>query len=408
MVEIVCIAIAVISVVVCVLLLMRSRTDGNKAEIEQLKQYISGLDDRNRQTLLALQENHRREVDDMRRQWERRVEEVEHESQLRFRNISNEVTKLGLQDLKATNSEQMTQVLTPLRERIESLTALVQRVEVDSTASQRSLTERIEQLASMNDVISREAKNLTEALRGNSKVQGDWGEMILESLLQKAGLQENVNYRVQVTRDEAGNVLRGENGELQRPDVVIDMPGDRHIVVDSKVSLKDYVLYCETSDADKRNIYGKQHVNSVKKHVVELEKKCYQKTVKNAVEHVLMFIPNEGAYLTAITLDNDIWQYAWQRGVVIVSPAHLLSTVQLIGQLWREERQDRNAAEIARVAGLLHDSAMDFVKRLDKVGQSLSSTVKAYDEAKSMLNETQPRSLLKRAARLKELGAKTK
>lgn len=384
-----------------------SRQGGTDAANAQMREYIAGLNESNQRAIASMQENHRRELQELRQHWEERVKVIERESQIRLGEMSRQTTLQGIENLKNTNSEQMEQVLAPLRERLETLSALVQRAQVDSEASSRTLTSRIEQLSQMNDLLGREAKNLTEALRGNSKVQGDWGELRLETLLQEAGLQRDVNYRAQVTKDADGKVLRGEGGELQRPDFIIDLPDDRHVIVDSKVSLKDYVDYCAAEDVEQRKAAGMRHVASVRRHVDELKNKKYQKSVRNALEHVLMFIPNEGAFVAAVTLDSDLWQYAFRGGVVIVSAAHLLSTLQLIGQLWREDRQNRNAAEIARVAGLMHDSVKTFAARFDRVGTQLATTVKVYEETRNMLSETNQQSLLNRAARLKDLGAKT-
>lgn len=374
---------------------------------ESNRRLIDSIQRSHSDEIQLLQRQHEQQLAALQEQWNRRLEELDTRSRLQFRALSEDLLSASVSSLRADNSEQLNATLSPLRQQLESLSAMIHRASVDSAATSRSLSNRIEQLATLNDNIGREARALTEALRGDSKVQGDWGENILETILEKAGLVKGVNFRTQVTRDEAGNILRGEDGSAQRPDFVVDIPGGRHIIIDSKVSLTAYVAYCESSEGEARQNIGRRHVSSVKKHINELADKRYQKTLKGAVEQVLMFIPNEGAYRLATELDDTLWKYAHERGVVIVTPTLVLSAMMLVGQLWREDAQDRNAAEIARIAGLLYDSFVDFNRRLGKVGESIDATRRLYDETRNMLNEGQSKSLLRRAQKLRELGAKT-
>ena len=405
-------AVALTSIAAVAALAFKGRSGSR--DNEALREYIKGLNDSNqrnidnlRQTHSAemrlLTERHEKQVEALSRQWEERITQLDSATRLAFKSLSQDSAAF----LKGENADQMNTVLAPLRQRLVELTVLIQRVQTDAASSRESLRERIDLLAEQNRSIGEEAKSLATALRGNSKVQGDWGETILQTILEKAGLQEGVNFRAQPGSDASGNAFRDSNGRLQRPDFIIDLPNGRRIIVDSKVSLTDYVEYCDAKDENDRNKYGKRHVDSVKKHVKELGDKQYQKAMPGVMEHVLMFIPNEGAYLCACSLDPELWKYAADQRVVIVSPAHLLSAVHIIGQLWREERQDRNAAEIARIAGLLYDSFVSLAGKMNDIGNAIEKTRTAYWETGNMLDDKNSKSLTRRAQRLKELGAKT-
>lgn len=410
-------SITIILLGVVLIILLRSYNSRSDKRNE-LDNYKSSIEESNRRLISALQQSHTEEIEllnrrheqqisALREEWNRRLEELNDRSRLQFRSLSEDILSASVSSLRDDNTRQLEATLTPLRQQLQSLASLIHQVSVDSTSSTRTLSSKIEQLASLNDTLGREAHALTQALRGDSKIQGDWGENILETILEKAGLVKGVNFHSQVTRDEAGQTLRDEQGALQRPDFVVDLPGGRHIIIDSKVSLTAYVAWCETDDKNIRRDHERKHLASVKSHINELGAKQYQKTLRGAVEQILMFIPNEGAYRLACEVDSGIWQYAHERGVVMVTPALVLSAMMLVGQLWREDAQDRNAAEIARIAGLLYDSFVDFNKRLGKVGDALDSTQKLFNDTRNMLNEGQSKSLLRRAGKLRELGAKT-
>lgn len=405
-------AVALTSIAAVAALAFKGRSGSR--DNEALREYIKGLNDSNqrnidnlRQTHSAemrlLTERHEKQVEALSRQWEERITQLDSATRLAFKSLSQDSAAF----LKGENADQMNTVLAPLRQRLVELTVLIQRVQTDAASSRESLRERIDLLAEQNRSIGEEAKSLATALRGNSKVQGDWGETMLQTILEKAGLQEGVNFRVQPGSDAYGNAYRDENSKLQRPDFIIDIPGGHCIIVDSKVSLTDYVEYCDADSDIDRKKYGKRHVDSVRKHIKELGDKKYQKTVPGAMEHVLMFIPNEGAYLCACSLDPELWKYASDQHVVIVSPAHLLSTVHIIGQLWRENQQDRNAADIAKLAGLLYDSFVVLAGKMTDIGDAIEKTRTVYCEARNILDDKNSKSLTRRAQRLKELGAKT-
>lgn len=415
--------ITFILIAVCAILFIRwivtkHPVGDNDSQADILRGYMEAVRESNRQTLEAMrhdtdarirsiEDEGRRSTETLTRILDERLRQANERTCAAFDTIARNSLDDNTDRLKRDNATQMETVLSPLRQRIEELTRLIHDVEVNRNGAQQVLRERLDQLAEMNRTLGQEARGLALALRGNSKVQGDWGETILKTILDKAGLKEGLNYRSQPGSDAAGHSYRSDENTLLRPDFIIDLPDGHHVIIDSKVSLTDYVRYCEATDESGRSAAARRHLESVKRHINELATKKYQKAVEGSLEHVLMFIPNEGAYLAAMTIDDDLWRYAYDRNVAIVSPAHVLSTVQVIGQLWRQDRQDRNAAEIARVAGLLHDSLLDFATRFDKVGAALDSTRRTYDETRNMLSEENPKSLTRRAARLRELGAKT-
>lgn len=336
---------------------------------------------------------------------ETEMEEMRRQTRLEFEALSAKVLANQKNQLQAENAERLGNILTPLRIQIEEFSKAVNDSYVKENASRQSLSDQIERLAMLNQTISAEARNLSEALRGNSKVQGDWGETILETLLEQAGLKRDINYTLQLTQDEGGSALRDDEGNLRRPDVVVHLPADRKIIIDSKVSLKSYLEFTEAADNEQREAAALRVAYSMRRHVDELALKKYQKIVKNSAEHVLMFVPNEGAYFAAIGADPSLWQYAFERRVVIVSPTHLFSVMQLVEQIWRGEKQNRNAAEIARLGGLIYDKVATFSHDFESIQKGLQSTEAAWEKCLRHLTSGNT-SIIARTRRMRELGAK--
>lgn len=343
---------------------------------------------------------------EMQRRLDSQTEQLRRESALQFRNMAEETMRASMASMREENDRQLDALLTPLKERIETFSRTFADAHVRESASRRSLSDQIERLARLNASIGEEARNLATALRGDSKTQGDWGEMVLETLLENAGMKRDINFKVQATTQASGEALRDEEGRLQRPDVIVSLPGEHRLVIDSKVSLTDYTRMHEAADDQERALFARRHVASVKRHVDELYSKNYQKTVAGAAEHVLMFMPMEGAYLTAVQTDPDLWKYAYDRRVVIVSPTHIFSVMQIIAQMWRQEKQNRNAAEIARQAGALYDVFVRFTEEFGKVGRTITQAANAYDDCARRLSRS-PQSLVAKAERLRDLGVKT-
>ena len=337
---------------------------------------------------------------------EEKRKEQEQLLESRFRNLANDILRQNTADLKSQNEERLLEILAPLRSNIDDFRKAVTDTYNNEARERFSLSERIKELVDLNQSISRQARELSEALRGDSKVQGDWGEMVLESILERSGLQKGVEYITQVTTDSAGNALRNEDGSLLRPDVVVKYPDGRFVVIDSKVSLTAFVDYANADNDEVREGAAMRHVRSVKKHVDELARKRYQEYVGEAkLDFVMMFIPNEPAYIAAMRLDPGLWQEAYDRQVLIVSPTHLVSGLKLIAQLWSRDRHTKNAITIAEEAGKMYDKFADFTKDMERIEKALGSTRKAYDDAMTKLT-TGTGNLMNRALNLQKLGVK--
>lgn len=386
----------------CVVVVKMKKEQSDDALIEsQRKQIIESL---NRQIDL-LNQQHARQIEMLTAKYEKQNESLRREMMLQFNVLASDVLKRNSESLKEANSEQIDALLRPLKENIESFKKTISEGYVKETSSRKLLEVQIERLVKLNETIGEEARNLTSALKGNSKVQGDWGEMILETLLENAGLERGINFETQLTRDSGGNVLKNDEGKLLRPDVLIKLPDNHSIIVDSKVSLTAFVDYCNAEDENVRIVAGKKHLQSVYAHIDELYAKMYQNNLKGAADYVMMFIPNESAYIAAVQLDINLWKYAYERGVIIVSPTHLFSVMSIVSQLWRQDKQNKNAMLIAERGGKLYDKLVLFMESFEKVGKSIDDAMTSYNKSFNQLR-TGKGNVLRQAEDMKALGAK--
>lgn len=342
----------------------------------------------------------------MQREMDRRGEELNRNAASLFGRLADEALEENSRRLCDTNATQMESVLSPLRQRLEEFGRSVNEAYVRENATRKSLADQIDRLMQLNMSLGEETRSLASALKGDTRVQGEWGEMVLETLLESAGLKRDVNFFVQVTRDEHGNPLRDdETGRGLRPDVSVMLPDSHRMIIDSKVSLTAYMEYCGASSDDQRRLAAERHCRSVRRHIDELAAKRYQDRFGDAAGHVLMFIPNEGAYFAAVRHDAGLWRYAYDRRVVVVSPTHLFSVMQIVSQLWRQENQNRNAAEIARLGGLLYDKIAAMAAELENVGTRLNDAMNAHARCRDHLVKGGT-SIARRAERMRDLGAK--
>ena len=332
---------------------------------------------------------------------QRRLKE---DSRLVFQDVAKELLAEQSRTMRETNELRMSEIVKPLTQNLESLKRSIDGYKTEQVSYAAALKQQIKDLSDMNRNIGQEAKELTLALRGDSKVQGDWGEMMLKQILDMSGLQEGVNYETQMTRETDGTVLKTEDGARMRPDVVFFMPDNKRLIIDAKTSLSAYVDYVNASDDDTRSDALRRHLLSVRKHVDELASKNYQ-SIKDSADFVMMFIPNEPAYMLAMSSDASLWEYAYKRQVVMVSPSHLISVVKLISQLWARDNQSKNAIAIAEEAGKMYDKLVGFIADLDAVGKALENAQKAHSDAKKKLFDGRG-NLVGRAQKVKELGAK--
>ncbi len=361
----------------------------------------------------------RTQYDHMVRQYENRIAELqkmlkdkqeEHNARIKQQEDSFKVIAAGIMEqqsdaLRKQSEERIGQLLTPLKNDIEQFRKDVTECYSAEARERFSLQQRIKELIEANQSIGKEARELSTALRGNTKKQGDWGELILETILEKSGLRKNEEYTVQYG-SENGSALRDEHGHAIRPDVVVHYPGNRVMVIDSKVSLTAFVEYVNAEDDETRSKYAKQHVASVLKHVSELADKRYQDYVgQEKLDFVMMFIPNEAAYAAAMTHENTLWQKAYDKRVLIVSPTQLVGSLRIIEQLWNHDRQTKNAIEIAEQSGKMYDKFVGFVEDMAKIDKAIQNTAAVYKNAMNKLS-TGNGNLVRRAEQLRMLGIK--
>lgn len=335
---------------------------------------------------------------------------VREETKAQFKSLAADIFSSQSEKFKEANETRLSEILNPLKEDIKDFKRRVDDTYMNSSKERTLLGEQMKRLMELNMSIGKEARDLTEALSGNTKVQGDWGEMVLETILVKSGLVEGENYFVQRTKNDDGTQIKNDDNGRLRPDVVVALPDKKCIVIDSKVSLTAYVNYINADNEDDRQRFGKAHLLSVRSHLKELETKRYQDFVgvgnDDRFDYVLMFIPNEHAYMAAMTLDNNLWMEAYEKRVVIISPAHVISTLRLIAQLWTRDKQTKNALKIAEEGGKLYDKFVGFVNDMQTVEQSLGRASEAYASAMSKLH-TGRGCIVSKVENLKKLGAKT-
>lgn len=328
------------------------------------------------------------------------VEKLQEKFSSEFKNLANEILEEKSKKFTEQNRTNLDQLLKPLSEKIKDFEHKVEISHSQSEKSHSALIQQIMDLRELNNKVTQEANNLANALKGQTKTQGNWGEMILEKILEKSGLQKGSEYVVQES-------LHSDDGRRLQPDVIVKLPEDRNIIIDSKVSLKAYERYYTSDDEKDRQKALKDHINSIQTHVKGLSSKSYQKLYQiNNPDFVLLFMPIESAFGLAIQHESSLYNDAFERNVVIVSPSTLLATLFTINNIWKQERQNQNAQEIARQSGALYDKFVGFVEDMEKVGDRIGQTRKSYDDAMNKLQSGRG-NLIRRAEKIRKLGAGT-
>ncbi|TSA51604.1 MAG: DNA recombination protein RmuC [Sphingobacteriales bacterium] len=327
------------------------------------------------------------------------LEELNQKLKTEFENLANKILEEKSQKFTDQNKSNLDIILNPLKERIQEFEKKVDEAYKTESAERNSLKGEIKSLYEQSQKLNKEASNLTNALKGQTKLQGNWGEMILESILEKSGLVKGREYSTQES-------FTKEEGKRFQPDVVVKLPEEKSVIIDSKVSLVAYDLYCAAESDDDRKIYLTQHIQSLKNHMKGLSEKKYQQLYElDGLDYVIMFVPIEPAFNLAVSNEQNLWNEAFERNIVIVSTSTLWAVLRTIASIWKQEKQNNNSLEIARLSGSLYDKFVGFTEDLVDIGKKIDQSKVGYVEAMKKLSEGNG-NLIRTTEKIKELGAK--
>ena len=363
-----------------------------------LEQYRQLAEDRGyRIATLESENNH---LEQLTKDKKTEMEQLQKQLSGEFENIANRILTKRSKEMSENQNQRLTDVLAPFKERIASFEQKVSETYEKELRDKLNLQAEVKRLYELNQRISEEAGNLTKALKGDVKKMGNWGELILERILEQSGLTKGREYDREVA------MTNGE-GIAIRPDVIINLPDQKHLIIDSKLSLVAYERYVNATSEEEQKVALKAHLESMRTHIRTLHDKSYA-TAKalNTPDFVLMFVPVEASFAAAVEGDSELFGFAWDRKIVPVSPSTLLATLRTISSIWRQENQNKNALEIARQSGTLYDKLVGFVNDLDKVGKSLEAVHGHYGNAMNKLSQGRG-NLISKAEKIKELGAKS-
>ena len=328
------------------------------------------------------------------------MEQSKKEMAVKFRDISAEILRQQSQQVNVAQSTALNALLTPFREQMQSFKEEVQRANMENIKNKSSFDEQFKNLLNLNQSLSQDAQNLTNALRGSKKMQGDWGEIELYRLLEVAGLQKDIDYYTQEN-------FKNEENQNLRPDVVVRLPNKRSVIIDSKVSMNDYVQFVNAQDDAERSSFLQKHIQCLKNHIDELSAKEYQKLLKEeALDYVVIFIPIESAFVEAIKEEPTLYDYAYKKNIALTTPSSLLPILRTVENLWQLENRNKHVQEIARLGGALYDKLANFAEDMLKVDKALGTARQNYDAAISKLT-TGKGNAVSLANRLKDYGAQT-
>lgn len=408
--EIVGIALLIVILIVLLLILFRKpATQANesfhflKEENLRLKDEANDLRERlqEEKTNLVRAEAQANAYRDKLAEQGKNIEELQQKFSLEFANLANKILDEKTAKFTAQNQSNLDNILNPLKANIKSFEEKVEKVYKDEAAERSQLKGVIFQLMDQSKQIQNDANNLTKALKGDNKKQGNWGEVILERILERSGLIKDREYRMQAS-------LNSAEGARFQPDVIIDLPDEKHLIVDAKISLVAYERLMNAESEEEKLLHLKQHLFSIKNHIDSLADKNYQNLYQiNSPDFVLLFMPIESSFSVTIQADTELFNYAWDRKVVIVSPTTLLATLRTIASIWKVDRQNKNVFEIAEEAGSLYDKFVGFLADMDKMGKHIELTQKAHEDAFKKLQYGNG-NLIGKVEKIKKLGAKTK
>ncbi|WP_321319024.1 DNA recombination protein RmuC [Labilibaculum sp.] len=375
--------------------LLKEKTDLNEAVIVERQK------NENLTRSVSISATERKNLEERLTTQKQELEELQKKFTTEFENIATKILKENTKEFTSSNQKNMSDIMGPIKEKLMSFEKKVEETYDRELRDKISLKEEVKKLYDLNSKISDEANNLTKALKGDVKKQGNWGEVVLERILERSGLTKGQEYDREV-------VMQNSQGQTIRPDVIIRLPEEKHVIVDSKVSLIAYERYVNSiGDVDAEK-FQKEHIVSMKSHVKELAEKHYQSSAAiNSPDFVLMFMPIESSFAMAVQYDQELFNYAWDNKIVIVSPSTLLATLRTIASIWKQEQQNRNVLEIAKQGGLLYDKFVGFVDDMIKLGKQMDTSKASYSDAMKKLYDGSG-NMVRRAENIRELGAKVK
>lgn len=329
--------------------------------------------------------------------------QLNNQAQLQFKELANSILQEKTQTFKKTNQEELQHILKPLKDNIQQFKQDLNQKFNQDAKDKGALQEAIANLQKMNQQLSADALSLTQALKGDNKTQGDWGEIQLEQILEFSGLQKGIHFNIQ-------NSFKDELGQQKRPDFIINLPEDRQIIIDCKVSLTAYDRFIAAEEQSDKDLALKQHLESIKSHIKNLQSKSYEQLdALNTTDYVMLFVPIEPALTLALAEDKDLYQYALDRNIILVSNTTLMATMRTVSFIWKKQNQEKNAKLIAKTAGQLYEKFVGFLEDLNDLGAQIERSQKSYNKALNKLSESPSRgkTILGKIEQLKELGAET-
>lgn len=399
---------ALLCVCICALIVLIVKNSGNKVLNNELSRQIGELSAQNRrleELNSALNSDNTRlktEHNNLQRYTEEKIKFIEqskNDMAIKFRDISNEIIRLQSSQINEAQKNNLSALLNPFREQLQSFKEEVNKANTESIKNKSSFDEQFKNLLQLNQALSSDAQNLTNALRGSKKMQGDWGEVELNRILEISGLQRNIDFYTQEN-------FKNENNQNLRPDVVVKLPNNRSVIVDSKVSMNDYINYVNTEDEQQKSQHLQKHIQCIKNHIDELSAKEYQKLLKEeSLDYVVIFIPIESAFAAAIKEDTTLYDYAYKKNIALTTPSSLLPILRTVENLWQIENRNKYVQKIAEVGGSLYDKLANFVEDMQKIDKSLAGARQNYEMAISKLANGKGNAL-SLATRLKDYGAK--
>lgn len=393
---------------ICLSIMLAVKNSGKKILNKELSRQINDLNEQNNRleeinSALSIDNTRlKTEYENQKRFTEEKIKFIEqskNDMAVKFRDISSEILRIQSTQMNEAQKNNLSALLNPFREQLQSFKEEVSKANTENIKNKSSFDEQFKNLLQLNQALSSDAQNLTNALRGSKKMQGDWGELELNRLLEISGMQKNIDFFTQEN-------FKSEENQNLRPDVVVRLPNSRGVIIDSKVSMNDYINYVNAEDESMKAQYLQKHIQCIKNHIEELHGKEYQQVLKeNSLDYVIIFIPIESAFAAAIKEDASLYDYAYKKNIALTTPSSLLPILRTVENLWKIENSNKYVRKIAEVGGRLYNKLVNFTEDMQKIDNSLEGARKSYDKAVSKLSRGRGNAL-SLATQLKAYGAK--